>query len=109
MSINDGAHWNSLRLDMPAISVRDIQIKDGKFNSDLVAGTHGRRFWILDDVTPFRQAAEVASAQKRYLFNQPMRHASGSIPTTGPLGRQNCQLVGIRRTGRCSTIKYART
>ncbi len=68
VSIDDGDHWNSLRLDMPAISVRDIQIKEDKFNSDLVAGTHGRGFWILDDVTPFRQAAEAASAGKAYLF-----------------------------------------
>ena len=68
VSIDDGDHWSSLRLDMPAISVRDIQIKDDKFNSDLVAGTHGRGFWILDDVTPLRQAAEAASAQKAYLY-----------------------------------------
>jgi hypothetical protein len=52
---------------MPPISVRDIQIKDDKFNSDLVAGTHGRGFWILDDIMPLRQAAEAASAQKAYL------------------------------------------
>jgi hypothetical protein len=68
VSIDDGDHWNSLRLDMPAISVRDIQIKEDKFNSDLVAGTHGRGFWILDDVTPLRQAAEAASSGKAYLF-----------------------------------------
>lgn len=68
VSIDDGDHWSSLRLDMPAISVRDIQVKDDKFNSDLVAGTHGRGFWILDDVTPLRQAAEAASAAKAHLF-----------------------------------------
>jgi photosystem II stability/assembly factor-like uncharacterized protein len=44
VSIDDGDHWNSLRLGMPAISVRDIQVKDDQFNSDLVAGTHGRGF-----------------------------------------------------------------
>ncbi len=67
ISIDDGDHWNSLRLNMPAISVRDIQIKDDKYNSDLVAGTHGRGFWILDDITPFRQAAD-ASSGKAVLF-----------------------------------------
>ena len=67
-SIDDGDHWSSLRLDMPAISVRDIEVKDDKFNSDLVAGTHGRGFWILDDVSPLRQASEAASAGKPYLF-----------------------------------------
>jgi photosystem II stability/assembly factor-like uncharacterized protein len=70
VSIDDGENWNSLRLDMPAISVRDIQLKDDEscLCSDLVAGTHGRGFWILDDVTPLRQAAAAAAASKAYLF-----------------------------------------
>jgi photosystem II stability/assembly factor-like uncharacterized protein len=70
VSIDDGDHWSSLRLDMPAISVRDIQVKDDAtcMCSDLVAGTHGRGFWILDDVTPLRQAAEAAAASSAYLF-----------------------------------------
>ena len=69
-SIDDGDHWNSLRLDMPAISVRDIQVKDDEFCmcSDLVAGTHGRGFWILDNVTPLRQLADAAAASDAYLF-----------------------------------------
>jgi hypothetical protein len=72
-SIDDGDHWQSLKSDMPAISVRDIQIKDDStcLCSDLVAGTHGRGFWILDDVTPLRQAAEARAAQSAnaaYLF-----------------------------------------
>jgi len=69
-SIDDGDHWNSLRLDMPAISVRDIQVKDDEscLCSDLVAGTHGRGFWILDNVTPLRQAADAAAASKAHLF-----------------------------------------
>ncbi len=55
---------------MPAISVRDIEVKDDAscLCSDLVAGTHGRGFWILDDVTPLRQAAEAAAASNAYLF-----------------------------------------
>jgi photosystem II stability/assembly factor-like uncharacterized protein len=70
VSFDDGDHWQSLRLDMPAISVRDIAIKDDAscLCSDLVAGTHGRGFWILDDVTPLRQAAEAAAASNAYLF-----------------------------------------
>ncbi len=70
VSFDDGDNWNSLRLDMPAISVRDIQVKDDDscMCSDLVAGTHGRGFWILDDVTPLRQAAEAHAAASAYLF-----------------------------------------
>jgi len=53
VSLDDGDHWQSLRLNMPATSVRDLVIKD----DDLVIGTHGRGFWILDDMTPLRQLA----------------------------------------------------
>jgi hypothetical protein len=66
VSFDDGANWQSLRLNMPAISVRDIQVKD----SDLVAGTHGRGFWILDDLSPLRQEAALrraAGASRPYL------------------------------------------
>ncbi len=59
VSFDDGDHWQSLRLNMPASSIRDLAIKD----DDLAAGTHGRGFWILDDITPLRQInAEVAGA-----------------------------------------------
>jgi len=70
VSFDDGDHWHSLRLNMPAISVRDIAVKDDAscMCSDLVAGTHGRGFWILDDVTPLRQAAEAAGASNAFLF-----------------------------------------
>jgi photosystem II stability/assembly factor-like uncharacterized protein len=72
VSFDDGESWQSLKLDMPAISVRDLQVKDDSscLCSDLVAGTHGRGYWILDDVTPLRQAAAIraaASAGTAYL------------------------------------------
>jgi len=51
VSFDDGEHWQSLRLNMPASSVRDLVIKD----DDIVVGTHGRGFWILDNITPLRQ------------------------------------------------------
>jgi hypothetical protein len=70
VSFDDGDHWSSLRLNMPAVSIRDIQVKDDAscLCSDLVAGTHGRGFWILDDVTPLRQAADALAAKSAYLF-----------------------------------------
>jgi len=52
VSLDDGAHWRSLRLNMSATSIRDLVVHD----QDLVVGTHGRSFWILDDVSPVRQA-----------------------------------------------------
>ncbi len=51
VSLDDGESWQSLRLNMPATSIRDLVVKD----DDLVIGTHGRSFWILDDITPLRQ------------------------------------------------------
>jgi len=73
VSSDDGEHWESMKYDMPAISVRDIQVKDDStcLCADLVAGTHGRGYWILDNLTPFRQAAEARKAQaagSAYLF-----------------------------------------
>jgi hypothetical protein len=65
VSYDDGDHWQSLRLGMPAISVRDLAVKDDAacMCADLVAATHGRGFWILDDVTPLRQAAALRAAE----------------------------------------------
>ena len=70
VSFDDGDHWQSLRQNMPAISVRDLQLKDDSacLCSDLIAGTHGRGFWILDDVTPLRQDAEARAASDAYLY-----------------------------------------
>jgi len=51
VSFDDGANWESLRLNLPASSVRDLIIK----NDDVVVSTHGRGFWILDNITPLRQ------------------------------------------------------
>ncbi len=59
VSFDDGDHWESLRLNMPATSIRDLVVKD----DDLVVGTHGRSFWILDDITPLRQVtAQIAES-----------------------------------------------
>ena len=52
-SPDDGAHWQALQLNLPVTPVHDLVVKD----NDLVAATHGRSFWILDDVSPLRQAS----------------------------------------------------
>lgn len=64
VSFDDGEHWQSLRLNMPATSVRDLVIKD----DDLVIGTHGRSFWILDNITPLRQLNTALAAEKAVLY-----------------------------------------
>ena len=64
VSFDDGDHWQSLRLNMAASSVRDLIIK----GDDLCAATHGRGFWILDDITPLRQFDVNVTTADVFLF-----------------------------------------
>ena len=64
VSFDDGDHWQSLRLNLPATSVRDVIVKD----NDLAIGTHGRGFWILDDITPLRQLDDKVVGASAFLF-----------------------------------------
>ncbi len=64
VSFDDGGRWQSLRLNMPATSIRDLVIKD----DDVVVGTHGRSFWILDDITPLRQIDQNVVDSDAHLF-----------------------------------------
>lgn len=63
-SIDDGAHWQTLRQNLPATSIRDLVIKD----NDLVIGTHGRGFGILDDISPLRQIGGESATARATLF-----------------------------------------
>jgi len=63
-SIDDGAHWQPLQLNLPTSPVHDLVVKD----NDLVAATHGRSFWVLDDLTPLRQLAEGMTPGDVHLF-----------------------------------------
>ncbi|MBA3647363.1 MAG: glycoside hydrolase [Chitinophagales bacterium] len=65
VSFDDGDHWQSLRLNMPATSIRDLIIK----NSDIIVATHGRSFWILDDITMLRQLSAPLIAGNNILFS----------------------------------------
>ncbi|MDZ7630553.1 MAG: hypothetical protein U5K74_04130 [Gemmatimonadaceae bacterium] len=58
VSVDDGEQWQSLRRNMPATSIRDLVIKD----EDVVVGTHGRSFWILDGITTLRRATRRPSS-----------------------------------------------
>ena len=64
VSFDDGDHWQSLRLNMGATSIRDLIIKD----DDLCVGTHGRGFWILDNITPLRQMQDAIVKSAAHLF-----------------------------------------
>lgn len=64
VSFNDGENWQSLQLNLPDTPIRDLVLK----NDDVVLGSHGRGFWILDDIRPFREAAEINKTNKTTLF-----------------------------------------
>ncbi|HEY6271474.1 MAG TPA: glycoside hydrolase [Terriglobales bacterium] len=82
VSFDDGDHWQSLRLNMPASSVRDVIIKD----DDLAAATHGRGFWILDDITPLRQFEPKITSAEAFLFQpQTAIRVRWSMNTDTPL------------------------
>jgi photosystem II stability/assembly factor-like uncharacterized protein len=64
VSFDDGGHWQSLQLNLPHTSMRDLWIHD----NDLIVATHGRSFWILDNITPLRQIVEAVQDSNAYLF-----------------------------------------
>lgn len=70
VSFNDGDDWHPLRMNMPATSIRDLVIH----NDDIVVGTHGRSFWILDDITPLRQIDNRVAESDAFLFKPQVAH-----------------------------------
>ena len=66
-SLDDGDNWQSLRLNLPPSSIRDLVIKE----NDLVIGTHGRSIWILDNMSMLRQLVQAKSTNKPILFDIP--------------------------------------
>jgi len=71
VSFDDGDHWQSLRLNLPSTSIRDMVFHTDDHMNDLVIGTYGRGFWVLDDMSPLRdiaaRSAEIGAAPA-YLF-----------------------------------------
>ena len=64
VSFNDGANWRPLQLNLPTTPVHDLVIKD----NDLVVATHGRAFWVLDDVSPLRQYTDDVAQKDAFLY-----------------------------------------
>ena len=64
VSFDDGAHWQSLKLNMPTTPIHDLVIH----GNDLDVATHGRSFWVLDDITPLRAISQEIASSDAYLF-----------------------------------------
>jgi photosystem II stability/assembly factor-like uncharacterized protein len=88
VSFDDGAHWQSLQLNLPVSSVRDLIIH----GDDLVVATHGRAIWSLDDITPLRQFNPEVANSAVYLFKPAIayrvRRGGGfGLAGGGPVGK----------------------
>jgi photosystem II stability/assembly factor-like uncharacterized protein len=82
VSFNDGDHWQSVQLNLPHTSMRDLWIHD----NDLIVATHGRSFWILDDIAPLRQLkANVSKADLRLFEPAPAYRMRRDTYTDTPL------------------------
>src|SRR4029434_10776137 len=64
VSFDDGDTWQSLQLNLPVTSMRDLEIHD----NDLVLATHGRGFWVLDDIAALRQITPATAQTRAVLF-----------------------------------------
>jgi len=85
VTFDDGAHWQPLQLNLPQSPIHDLVVKD----DDLIVATHGRSFWILDDVTPLRQV-NAQSAQPDVILYQPQTalrlHSPDEVDKRQPVG-----------------------
>jgi hypothetical protein len=64
ISFDDGENWQSLQLNMPVTSMRDFEI----YGNDLIVATHGRGFWVIDDISSLRQLSDAVARDDAYLF-----------------------------------------
>ncbi|HEV7595810.1 MAG TPA: hypothetical protein VGO33_12500, partial [Gemmatimonadaceae bacterium] len=64
ISFDDGDNWQSLQLNMPVTSVRDFEI----YGNDLIVATHGRGFWVIDDISSLRQLSDAVAREDAHLF-----------------------------------------
>lgn len=82
VSFDDGAHWQPLQLNLPTTSIRDIAVQRG----DLIVATHGRGFWVLDDISPLRQLSAKIEQSAFHLFRpRDVYRFSRSTNTDTPL------------------------
>jgi photosystem II stability/assembly factor-like uncharacterized protein len=89
ISYDDGANWKSLQLNLPVSPVNDLVIKSTDKNNDLVVATHGRSFWVLDNITVLEQYQDSIPNEEAHLFTPfPANHTvfGGSFSTRGNVG-----------------------
>ncbi len=91
ISFDDGASWQSIQANLPRVPVYDLAIKDG----DLVAATHGRSFWIMDDLTLLHQMSERVNLSRVHLFKpRPTHRMLGPRDTAGKSASDKKEVLG---------------
>lgn len=86
VSFDDGGHWQSLQQNLPTVPVHDLEVK----HDDLIAATHGRSFWILDDLAPLRQLATETAKEDAHLYSPALAYRGpwgGGFRLRGPGGQ----------------------
>ena len=86
VSFDDGGHWQSLQQNLPTVPVHDLEVKD----DDLIAATHGRSFWILDDLTPLRQITAEVAQSSAHLYTPALAYRGpwgGGFRPRNPVGQ----------------------
>ncbi len=87
ISFDDGNSWSKFQLNLPVTSIRDLEVKD----NDLVVATHGRSFWIIDDLTPLHQLNEYNHDDDAILFKPDLSYR---MAQSGGWNRPNNLLSG---------------
>jgi hypothetical protein len=90
VSFDDGTSWQSLQLNLPAVAVHDLLVKD----NDVVIGTHSRGFWILDDVTPLREITTDVTRANVHVFNVAPTYRLLGRSTAGTRGGEPMTVYG---------------
>ena len=68
ISWDDGGHWQPMQINLPMVPVNDLVVKKNDHSNDLVVATHGRSFWVLDDITPLENYQDSVPQQEAHLF-----------------------------------------
>jgi len=84
ISFDDGANWSKFQLNLPPVPIHDLAIK----NDNLIAATHGRGFWLIDDLTPLHQLSKEIEAKKSHMFKPMPSYRMAGGPTFWGIDRR---------------------
>lgn len=87
ISFDDGTSWSPFQLNLPITAIRDLQVRD----NDLIVATHGRSFWIIDDLTPLHQLTPEVRETEFYVYKPDISYR---MEQSGGWSEPNTKLVG---------------